>query len=329
MVVRSNDTWELVSQRMTAPLVGDKCYAFNIELSRSELYVSGVHGRKDAFGNVITENYTQPAVLRIWGGRSLCGKKELLGESVTVANKEWRTYEFEFRPSSTVNYITFEAFYKVPTLFPYNGHLLLDNASPITRIPCDENDELETESEKVIAVKTVSRPKQKPPTKTAPTPVSESLTSEDITASSIETPEEPEVPKTAVKVVPQLAGTSFRKGQIIRVNAINFDHDSTTLDKTSLIAVEEIADFMKRNKRLVIEVGGHTSTVPSQRYCDDLSSRRARAVASYVARQGIDSDRIFYKGYGKRLPIIPNDRNNMAARKKNQRVEIKILKTDF
>ena len=326
MVVRSNDTWEAVSQRLPSTLEADKCYSFNIELSRSQYYVSGVQGRRDVLGNITEENYTQPAVLRIWGGRSICGKKELLGESVTVSNDTWRTYEFEFRPNSTVNYITLETFYKVPTLIPYNGHLLLDNASSIKRIPCDENEELETEAEEVIAVATPNR--TKPPTKTAPTPVSESLSSADITAMDMTVQEEP-VSEPKKKILPELSADSYRKGQIIRIKDIYFEHDSSSFNQQSLAALDEIVDFLKRKDNIVIEVGGHTSTVPSQRYCDDLSSRRAKAVATYIAKNGISTKRLSYKGYGKRKPIIPNDRKDMEARKKNQRVELKVLKTDY
>ncbi len=326
MVVRSNDTWEAISQRLPSTLDADKCYSFNIELSRSRYYVSGVQGRKDAFGNIREENYTQPAVLRIWGGRSICGKKELLGESVTVSNDEWRTYEFEFRPNSPVNYITLETFYKVPTLIPYNGHLLLDNASPIKRIPCDENDELETEADEVVAVATPNR--TKPPTKTAPTPVAESLSSTDIPA-MVMTPQEDSEPQPKKKILPQLHATSFKKGQIIRINDIYFEHDSSAFNEQSVLALDEVVEFLKRNDNIVIEVGGHTSTVISQGYSDELSSRRAKAVATYIAKNGISTKRIYYKGYGKRKPVIPNDRKDMAARKKNQRVELKILMTDF
>jgi len=326
MVVRSNDTWELISQRMPSSLEGDKCYSFSIELSRSRYYVSGVEGKFDALGNPLPENYTDPAVLRIWGGRSICGKKELLGESVTVSNNEWRTYMFEFRPNSTVNYITLEAFYKVPTLIPYNGHLLLDNASPIKRIPCDENDELESEAEEIIAEAPVNR--TKPPKKTAPTPVTESLLKSDVSGSQPTVVEEAPV-KTQKKILPELTGNSFKKDQIIRINDIYFEHDSSSFNQTSLLALDEIVDFLKKNDKIVIEVGGHTSTGPAHGYCDNLSSKRAKAVASYLARNGISTKRLYYKGYGKRKPIIPDDRKDMTARKKNQRVELKILKTNF
>ena len=79
----------------------------------------------------------------------------------------------------------------------------------------------------------------------------------------------------------------------------------------------------------MIEIGGHTATAPPSKYCDFLSTNRAKQVASHIAKMGISPKRLYYKGYGKRKSIFPNDKRDMDAREKNQRVEIKILKTDY
>lgn len=317
MVVRDNDTWESLSQRLSSPIEEGKCYNFNIELARSEFYVSGSKVTNEL------ENYTEPAVLRVWGGTSVCGKQELLGESVTVSNRDWRTYEFEFRPTRSVNYFTLEAFYKVPILFPYNGHLLLDNASTIEEIPCDEE---EIPVNEAVEIAKEAPPRPRIPEKTAPAPVTESLEVADVQP---EPPIEEPVVSKPENVIAGLLGNDFKKGQIIRVNTIYFEADSTRFTDRSLDALKQIYNFMKNNKGIVIEIGGHTATAPTPRYCDWLSSERAKAVASYIAQKGISAKRLYYKGYGKRKPIIPNDKYDMAARQKNQRVEIKILMTDF
>ena len=320
MVVRDNDTWESLSQRLKVPIEEGKCYSFSIDLARSDFYVSGSRLTE------AIENYTQPSVLRIWGGTAVCGKQELLGESVTVENNQWRTYEFEFRPDRSVNFFTLEAFYKVPNLFAYNGHLLLDNASIIKEIPCDEEEINAPETEEIMAEvqESVNKPRQ--PVKAAPAPVTESLDVSDIIEEKPVVVSEPEVPKN---LIPELQGKNFRTGQIIRINSIYFPADSETLNDQSIEAIEQIFDFLTNNKGIVIEVGGHTATVPRAGYCDQLSSARAKVVATYLARMGISPKRLYYKGYGKRKPIVPDDKYNMAARKKNQRVEIKILQTNY
>jgi outer membrane protein OmpA-like peptidoglycan-associated protein len=51
-----------------------------------------------------------------------------------VEAEDWQLYTFQFQPKTTHHYITIEAFHKVPTIVPYNGNVLIDNASDIIPI---------------------------------------------------------------------------------------------------------------------------------------------------------------------------------------------------
>ncbi len=132
MVVRENDSWESVAQRLTSPMYADQCYTFSIHLSRSDTYKSSIRGSDRKV------NFTEPLKLRIWGGTGYCEKRELLGESDLVKNTDWKKFDFKFEPKQRTTYIILEAFFKTPRLTPPNGNLLLDNASVIQPIPCDE-----------------------------------------------------------------------------------------------------------------------------------------------------------------------------------------------
>ena len=125
LVARENDTWEMVAQRLSKPMKAEKEYAFSIHLARSDVYISmsRVSNRE--------VNYAQAVKLRIWGGKSYCDRNELLAESGLVVNKDWAKYDFVFHPTQDISYIVFEVFYKTPTPYPYNGNLLMDNASAI------------------------------------------------------------------------------------------------------------------------------------------------------------------------------------------------------
>jgi outer membrane protein OmpA-like peptidoglycan-associated protein len=81
--------------------------------------------------------------------------------------------------------------------------------------------------------------------------------------------------------------------------------------------------FLKNNSDVSVEVGGHTNNNPTDKYANELSTNRAKSVADWLIAQGIPSNRVQYKGYGKTQPIMPN--TNAEGRRKNQRVEIKIL----
>ncbi len=88
--------------------------------------------------------------------------------------------------------------------------------------------------------------------------------------------------------------------------------------------LDELYDFMSENGSVVIEIGGHTNNVPPDDFADKLSTDRAKTVADYLFAKGIDPKRVVYKGYGKRLPLVPN--TSPEGRRTNQRVEIKILR---
>ncbi len=145
LVVRDNDTWESVSQKLASkdgtmtPMVSGNCYRLSMAVARAESYVSGSRLRMMQKGDIAQiYNYTTPTVIRVWGGDSHCNIKELLATSNPVINSEWETIELDFTPKEDFDFITIQAYYKVPVLFPYNGHVLVDNLSDIVQVTCKE-----------------------------------------------------------------------------------------------------------------------------------------------------------------------------------------------
>lgn len=125
MIVRDNDSWESVGQKLKKPLQKGQCYSFEIDLCRSDFYLS----RSRITGDVT--NYNAPVRLLIWGGNELCEKAELLGESELIMNSDWQTFSFNFQPKNEYSYLSFEAYYQAFYVVPYCGNLLLDKASAI------------------------------------------------------------------------------------------------------------------------------------------------------------------------------------------------------
>ena len=96
------------------------------------------------------------------------------------------------------------------------------------------------------------------------------------------------------------------------------------MKEESFAVMEEVFDFLQANPEVEVEIGGHTNNIPPHEYCDKLSKSRAQSVATYLYDKGLSEKKIAFRGYGKRKPIANN--RSAAGRKKNQRVEIKILK---
>ena len=116
----------------------------------------------------------------------------------------------------------------------------------------------------------------------------------------------------------------IRQGQIIPLNNIFFDANQTSLKPISFRELDRVREFLQDNPDLVVEVGGHTNSWCSHSFAKELSEGRAQVVAGYFIEQGIDPERLQYRGYGKVQPIASND--TAEGRKKNQRVELKILR---
>lgn len=296
LVTRDNDTWEGVAQRLSQPMKAGECYTFSISLARAEKYISVTKTTR------VEENFNKPIRLRIWGGTSYCSKKEKLAETITIKHTSWKEYSFKLNPKSNYNYIFLEAFFE-PTLFPYNGNILIDECSNLE--PCDKK------KEEPIA----ENPKPKPQPKPKPT-------EKPKTEVGARTDSEPITPKKKV-ITPELDRSKITKGTVIQVNNLYFKADSFKIQENSYAALDEVYDFLVENPDVKIEVGGHTNGVPSHDYCDRLSTTRAKAVVDYLVEKGINEDRLSYKGYGKRFPVASNE--TKAGRAKNQRVEIKIM----
>ncbi len=133
MVVRDNDTWESIGQELSSPMEEGQCYSFSLYLARSPVYNS-VSRRDPQYSEA---SYTTPVLLRIWGGHSFCKKEELLAESRLVKNHDWQQYIFRLSPKNdNISHLVFEVYYGGLYSEPYNGNVLVDNASSIEPIDC-------------------------------------------------------------------------------------------------------------------------------------------------------------------------------------------------
>ncbi|MCB9082158.1 MAG: OmpA family protein [Lewinellaceae bacterium] len=124
------------------------------------------------------------------------------------------------------------------------------------------------------------------------------------------------------RLVPGLGDPAIAAGTVIQMEKLVFQADSTSLPESAGPILDEVAQFLLDNPSITVEFGGHTNNLPPDEYCDRLSTGRARAVAAYMTRMGVSEDRVKYRGYGKRRPLVSND--TPEGRIKNQRVEITI-----
>ena len=311
LVVRQNDTYESISQGLDIPLKKGQCYTFSIYLSRSDDYWSGttdLSGRRSS----TQVNYTTPAIFRLWGGKIYCGQSQLLAESDPVNSSKWTKYEFEIKPATDINYITYQAFYEIPNWVPYNGHILLDDASNFQEIDCESKEEIHS-SDPVAEVQ---------PDK--PQKVEEQNIDEPEEVTVVTPVQKEKREYKQPKILTELRNPkSLKVGKTIRLRNLYFQADTSTINKTSYGVLNELSEFLLEYPNFKMELGGHTNNIPLKAYCDSLSLERAEQVYIYLINRGVKESQLTYKGYGKKHPIASN--NTTVGRARNQRVEIKIL----
>lgn len=94
------------------------------------------------------------------------------------------------------------------------------------------------------------------------------------------------------------------------VENIFYDFDKASLRPESKAALDEMAQMLRDNPNVMIEMGSHTDRVGTEEYNISLSERRAKSVVDYLVGAGISADRLSWKGYGKTVPKTVTPRIN-------------------
>jgi len=110
------------------------------------------------------------------------------------------------------------------------------------------------------------------------------------------------------------------RGYVVTIGDVLFATDQATLNPSGTSTLRKLADVMTQNPNRTVLVEGFTDSTGSASYNQDLSQRRANAVATALTQMGVPRDRISMKAYGQAFPVASND--NASGRQQNRRVEI-------
>ena len=124
----------------------------------------------------------------------------------------------------------------------------------------------------------------------------------------------------------ELQGTGVsvtRMGDNITLNMpgnITFKTNSAELDPSFYKVLNSVDIVLKKYDKTVVEVAGHTDSTGSADYNQQLSERRANAVAQYLESQGLATNRVVTVGAGETRPVADN--STPVGRQANRRVEL-------
>jgi len=105
--------------------------------------------------------------------------------------------------------------------------------------------------------------------------------------------------------------------------SVYFEFDQSFVDSTAAELIDRDIKVLLRFPSLHVSVQGFTDRIGSERYNDDLSSRRVNAVTDYLVKNGVSENRIVLSPRGKGIEGIAG--NDNTSRQRNRRVELMLL----
>jgi outer membrane protein OmpA-like peptidoglycan-associated protein len=127
------------------------------------------------------------------------------------------------------------------------------------------------------------------------------------------------IPGAVVERVGEGIQVTFQSGLL-------FDFDSDNVRAAAAENLRNLASSLDKYPNTDLLIVGHTDSVGTSTYNQDLSERRARATALYLASVGVDASRLRTVGRGETEPVAPNASD--AGRQQNRRVEVAIYASD-
>ncbi len=130
-----------------------------------------------------------------------------------------------------------------------------------------------------------------------------------------------ECPATPLGTEVNEVGCPLPGEKILSLTGVNFEFNSAALTPAAEGRLDEAAEMLKNTSSVVeVRVEGHTDSVGSEQYNQELSEKRAKVVAAYlVVTHGVDDEKLIAVGMGESQPVASNE--TAEGRAQNRRVD--------
>ena len=115
-------------------------------------------------------------------------------------------------------------------------------------------------------------------------------------------------------------------GEKLVIENLNFYINTFAIINESRGKLYELLLVMENFPKLKIEIHGHICC--NTKDMQNLSTQRAKAIASFLRLQGIEKSRVTYKGFGSTMPVYPLPEKTPVEAAANRRVEILIVSNE-
>ena len=162
------------------------------------------------------------------------------------------------------------------------------------------------------------------------TPSTQSKTtpqSSQVTSTQSKTPDTSPQTKTTngIKPIEKPTLVADRKESDLRANLkeVYFKFDSYALTASAKEKLLQMAQSMKNNQKLSIQISGYADERGTEEYNYNLGKMRAQAVKEFLVAQGVNPQLLSIKSYGEKKPAVKG--STSKAWQQNRRVDFKIV----
>jgi outer membrane protein OmpA-like peptidoglycan-associated protein len=110
------------------------------------------------------------------------------------------------------------------------------------------------------------------------------------------------------------------RGLVVNISDVLFDSGQYTLKPIAREKLARLSGIVLAHPGLRLEAEGHTDSVGTDEFNQQLSQKRALTVRDFLVEQGIPITALGAQGFGKTMPVASND--TAAGRQRNRRVEL-------
>lgn len=123
--------------------------------------------------------------------------------------------------------------------------------------------------------------------------------------------------------IAELQAKQTNRGLIVTLqDDVLFDSGSAQLKSGGMRHIDKLVTLLNDHPERNLLIEGHTDSVGSDQFNQELSEQRAQAVREALVSRGINFNRVQIRGYGETYPLVSN--NSAVGRQQNRRVEIVI-----
>lgn len=126
-------------------------------------------------------------------------------------------------------------------------------------------------------------------------------------------------PKEVQEKAARVGTAAAPSRELYEFRDVNFDFDKFNLREDAREILKKHAEWLNKNKDVMIAVEGHCDERGTTEYNLALGERRAQAAAKFLVDMGIDAGRIKTISYGEELPLDTG--HNEEAWAKNRRAQ--------